>query len=75
MLLKFIFLLVIALLIYRSVRNLIQVSLGREEQRNRFEQRFSGAQRPPDRTEPRAPEHRSRAAQNEDIEDARWRDL
>jgi hypothetical protein len=75
MLLKFFFLLVIALMIYRSVRNLIQVSLGREEHRNRFEQRQSGSQRSADRTEPRAPEHRTRAVQNEDIEDARWRDL
>jgi len=74
---KFLFLLILAYFIYRTVQNLIHASLGNEAERRRFERRSNSDDRAQEvRTTSRAPDPRvSHRPSPEDIEDARWRDL
>jgi hypothetical protein len=77
MLTKFLFLLILAYFVYRTVQNLITASLGNEAERRRFQRRSNPGNRAQDiRTTGHAPDPRvSHRPPPEDIEDARWRDL
>ena len=77
MLLRWTLLLVLAYFIYRSVRNLIDASLGPGQQRQKFQRRsrhMAESERPPQR-EMAVPRDRSDAQTEADIEDAKWTDL
>jgi hypothetical protein len=77
MIFKMLSLLIIAYFIYRSLRNLINASLGGGQQQQNFQRRS----RPmPERERPQqresvVPRERSDVRSDADIEDAKWKDL